>query len=166
MKLYLTHCGFETTSSHHPPPPILRASRQKNSITVAYSNNQHIQKLNKNLVGGLDRLHYDLTTNLLKCTGTDPTRSTGKVDHSLPSQTVRLCFGYGWVQKPSPSKVNWTVHTWNYRGLHMPIIKYKPFTSLPNSLQKQLITVFEAGHIFAESHYNHPFSNECNELRT
>jgi disulfide oxidoreductase YuzD len=135
----------------------------KNSITVAYSNNQHIQKLNKNLVGGLDWLHHDLTTNLLKCTGTDPTRSTGKVDHSLPSQTVRLRFGYGRVQKPSPSKVNWTVHTWNYRGLHMPTIKYKPFTSLPNSLQKQLITVFEAGHIFAETHYNHPFSNE---LRT
>ena len=145
------------TLNHHP------SLFTKNGITVAYTNNDHIQKLDNILVCGLNRLHHDLTTHLVNGSLCDVTRNNGKVVKSLPSQTSRLRFGFGRVQKQASNKVNWKVHPWQYNGSDMPTIKYQPFTQLPISLKKQLVCVFESAHIFAESHYNQPF---CNELRT
>ena len=75
------------------------------------------------------------------------------------SKNVRLRFGFGRIQRPSPKKINWSVFPWKFRGLDMPTINYKPFTSIPKTLRDDLIILFESGHSFACKHYNCPFNN-------
>ena len=143
----------------------LRAVLTKNSITVAYSSNGHIQSLDNKLRGGTSRLHHQLTSYMLSHIGQDPSRFIGMNGSSLreSSLNIRLRFGFGRVQKRSEKKVNWSVHLWKFMGWDMPTIKYKPFTSLPVSLRCDLICLFESARSFSCKHYERPFNNS---LRT
>lgn len=151
------HIDHEVISPNNAGPDAIKT---KNSITAAFSKNSHIQQIDRKLVGGLQRLHYDLTLYMLKQKGSDPSRAVEMTGApSETSQNTRLRFGFGRIQKPSPSKVKWKVSVWKFKDLYMPTIDYKPFKKLPKSLRDDLITLFESGQRFALKHYDSPYNN-------
>ncbi len=148
--------------SHDVISPITagdKALQKSNNLIVTYSSNIHIQQLDKKLMGTVDRLHHDLTTHMLTLTGQDPSRAVGMASDGDVECNIRLQFGFGYIQKQSSSKINWSVKHWSINGHNMNTINYLPFTTLPQTLIMDLVTILESGQAFAVSHYQNSYNN-------
>jgi len=127
-----------------------RGFKNTNNIHVIYSHHLHIIQLDRSLIGGLSRLHFDLTKQRLTGHKTDKSRQHGKVINDLNSTNIRLRFGFGRVQRKAVDTENWKVIQWNMYGVPMPTIEHLAFTTLPDSLKIQLTKLFESAQMFVD----------------